>query len=132
MRPGVRSQELGVTAESLPQVRAQAVVNRAAVGEVGVHVAERDAVRQGCGVAPGIQPVTREKLLRESDTLCARRSLRGQNELGYRSVQPRRSEEIDQCGWNIRPAGADSASTNREGTRWGLAISEAADEILHH
>ncbi len=47
VRPSVRSEELVVAGEALAQVRAEAVIDRAAVGVVGVHVAKRHATDEG-------------------------------------------------------------------------------------
>ena len=51
VRPGVRSEELVVVAETLFEIRGQAMVDRAAIGIVGHHVAEGngDAQSQAVG-----------------------------------------------------------------------------------
>ena len=55
MRPGVGRQEFVVAAKTLAQVGAEAVVNGASVGEVCVHVAERNAIGQRRRIAGGVE-----------------------------------------------------------------------------
>src|SRR5262249_30872426 len=43
VRPGVGSQKFEMVAKPFFQIRRETVINRTAVGEVGVHVAERNA-----------------------------------------------------------------------------------------
>src|SRR5580658_1433657 len=51
MRPRVRGLELVVIAEAFTQISSQPVINRAAIGIVGIHVAERNATSQTRKVA---------------------------------------------------------------------------------
>src|SRR5271166_5542034 len=55
MRPRVRGEEFVAAAEALAEISAQAVIARSAIGEVGVHVAEGDAVTEGAWIAVGIE-----------------------------------------------------------------------------
>ena len=62
----VRRQEFVVIAEALAQVGGKSVVNRAAVGVVGVHIAEGDAVSQRGRIASGVAgPSAAENRLRQ-------------------------------------------------------------------
>src|SRR5258708_23831592 len=47
MRPGVRSEKFVVPGDPLAEVGGESVIDRAAVGVVGVHVAERHAAGVG-------------------------------------------------------------------------------------
>ena len=51
-----------MSAEPLAQVRAQAVIDRAAVGEVGIHVAEGYAVRECCWIAICVESLSLKAL----------------------------------------------------------------------
>src|ERR1700732_3562695 len=51
MRKGVRRQKFVMVAKALLQIWGESMVNRAAVGVVGVHVAEGYASGQGRGIA---------------------------------------------------------------------------------
>ena len=57
VRPGVGREEFVMAAEALAQVGGQAVIDRAAVGVVGVHVAEGDAAgRKWLGLQAALKP----------------------------------------------------------------------------
>ena len=71
MRPGVGSEEFVVAVEALAQVGGEAVIDGAAVGVVGIHVAEGDAA----GEAPsgtGAQFALNPWLARLLSSCCAR------------------------------------------------------------
>src|SRR5215469_10367770 len=105
MRPGIGSEQL-IMAPLSPQVRAETVINRAAVGEVAVHVPERHAVVEGGRIALGIESIACQQLLGKPDALRTGSALGREKEICQRGVQSRRAEEIDESGGNIGSARA--------------------------
>ena len=101
-----------MAAEALAEIGGEAVIDRAAVGVIGVHVAEGDAARVieggGRGIAFGIKAWQgREKSLR----LSYARGLAAQIESGGDGrVQSSGTEEVHQGGIHV----ARTATTNGE------------------
>src|SRR5713101_4890472 len=109
MRPGIRSQELVVVLHTLAQVQSEAVIDGAAIGIVGDHVAE------GHGNAQSQVVLLRDEI--------GNGQARGQNR-GQRRIQSGATEETQESGVDPRTRGTCStgngpgSSKQRIGSRW--------------
>src|SRR5262249_11951873 len=63
VRPGVRAEKFVVISKALAQIGGKSVINRAAVGEIRIHVAEGDAVGEGRGIAIGVETLAGQAAL---------------------------------------------------------------------
>src|ERR1700745_1228907 len=137
MGKSVKAEELVVVSEALTQIVAEAVIDRASIGVVCVHVAERDAVLVGRGVAIGVEALAGET---DFDGLCAglaRTSARSAQTSSDVWVHSSRAEEIHQGSTDpgaerTRATGAACATTDRKWTGRGLTGSERRIEVGHH
>src|SRR5437660_10946960 len=94
MGESVRAEELVVMSEALTQIGAEAVIDRASIGVVRVHVAERDAVLVGRGIAIRVEALAGETAF---DGLCeghASTSARADQRCRHGRVQSPRAERL--------------------------------------
>src|SRR5437879_13467818 len=94
MGESVRAEELVVMSEALTQIGAEAVIDRASIGVVRVHVAERDAVLVGRRIAIRVEALAGETAF---DGLCeghASASGRTDRSCSDGWVHPSRAEDL--------------------------------------
>ena len=136
MRPGVRPKKLKMPAKALAQVRAEPVIDRTAVGEVGVHITEGNAIGISGGIAARVESLARQTAfdgLREGHAgPCTGQRHRGSN----RRIQSAGPEEVHQSRADPRAQRTRSARSGSapHGERTGgrLARGQRRVEIGNH
>ena len=120
MRPGVRRQKFVVTAKALFQIGGQPVINRTAVGVVGIHVAERDAAGESAGrriTSRAESALLQDRQRRVDAALCGRAN----QSAGNRGIQASGTEEVGQRrrdpGHAVDESAGSRASADRERSR---------------
>ena len=131
VRPSVGGEEFVVAAEALAEIGGQPVIDRTAVGVVGIHIAERNAAGVGkavawVGIAVGVEAgQSGEKSLGLRHTSALAAELEGG---GNGRVQSAGAEEVHERRIDV----ARTASAHGKGTAGGGTVRQGGKEIGGH